>query len=190
VSKKKNIAVFLLSVLWCSVIQADQDASFDARSDLRQGLFGGTHIRASKAPVITATAARALLTYQKVQSLSSSVIVGSRILQAQELGGVILPDGDEVRGHLSTSVNQDAWLYRITYRSTDIKGKPTTLSGLVAVPMVNGKPGDATGGFVIYMHSTTSQRLNASGDRSIEAYSAISNLAGEKWVLVMPDYLG
>jgi len=85
---------------------------------------------------------------------------------------------------------QDAGLYRITYLSTDLKGRPTTLSGLVVVPLVAGKPGDASGGLVVYMHSTTADRFNAAGDRSVETYAAISNFAGEKWVLTMPDYLG
>ena len=43
---------------------------------------------------------------------------------------------------------------------------------------------------VVYMHSTTADINNASGDRSEEAYGAITAFAGNDWVLAMPDYLG
>lgn len=135
---------------------------------------------------------KVLKTSQLVQTLSQQTMNKARylanlsaILQAQ----IVLPDGNGMNDYIFPNSQNEAWIYRVTYRSKTVKGKPTTLSGLVVVPKNLGG-GDASNGMVVYMHSTTADVNNASGDRSEEAYGAITAFAGEKWVVAMPDYLG
>ena len=192
--KKKKLSVVMLTILYGSLVYAAQPSSISAAQPAIQENLEHQATLNSKAPIVKVEASQALLTYQLVQTLSKTTIFGSRMLEGMNLAksNVILPDpeGSPVADHISLAVSQDAGLYRITYLSTDTKGRPTTLSGLVVVPLVAGKPGDASDGLIVYMHSTTADRANAPGDRSVETYAAIANFAGEKWVLAMPDYLG
>ncbi|MFM8443781.1 MAG: hypothetical protein ACKN9W_10655 [Methylococcus sp.] len=190
---KNKLSILLIALTCGSVAIADQPAGLSASHAAVQEPLSRQGVALNKQPVIKTETAESLLTYQLVQTLSKKTIEEARALEWLELiqNAVILPDGSALAGHVNIEVSQDAWLYRITYASTDLKGRPTTLSGLVVVPMSkDGKPGDARGGLVVYMHATTAQRSNAPGDRSVETYGAITNFAGENWVLTMPDYLG
>lgn len=137
-----------------------------------------------------------LLCAQLVQTLSKDTIGKARLLASVSLGAfggpaVYLPDGSKVVTEYGyTEPTHNVELYRVTYRSKDVNGKSTKLSGLVVVPEPRYNEPGATDGMVVYMHSTTADINNASGDRSEEAYGAITAFAGNDWVLAMPDYLG
>jgi len=174
---------------WMGIYQAAQTAS---NLETPEPVVAPAAIFAkASAKASTAAATPVLLTFQKVQALSQMTIFLGRIAARSTLGKVILPDGTPItEDYADTAPVNDAWLYRVTYRSVDTKGAPTILSGLVVLPAFNGRLIDANDGLVVYMHSTTAQRSNAAGDRSVEAYGAITAFGGEKWVLAMPDYLG
>lgn len=145
-----------------------------------------------------------LLCAQLVQTLSKDTINKARGLANYSVGGsafspestyVYLPNGKRLStpGSVDYSypdATNNVELYRVTYRSKDVNGNSTKLSGLVVVPEPRYNAPGATDGMVVYMHSTTADINNASGDRSEEAYGAITAFAGNDWVLAMPDYLG
>lgn len=190
---KKKLSLLFIAITCGSVAFANQPSGISATQTTIQEPLSRQGVPLSKQPIVKTEAAEVLLTYQLVQTLSKTTIEKSRGLEWLQLrqNQIILPDGSPLADHVSLQVSQDAWLYRITYSSRDLKERPTTLSGLVVVPMLkDGRPGDARGGLVVYTHGTTAQRSNAPGDRSMEAYGAITNFAGENWVLAMPDYLG
>lgn len=139
---------------------------------------------------------RKLLCAQLVQTLSASTIEKARQLadisvSALANNDVALPDGSSLTDDYAypDAIN-NVDLYRVTYRSKDINGLATKLSGLVAIPRpLLGNQG-AKDGMVVYMHATTADINNAPGDRSEEAYGAITAFAGNDWLVAMPDYLG
>ena len=145
--------------------------------------------------------AKRLLCAQLVQTLSKETINKARLLANTSVATdtVYLPTGaplvndSEVPGAVNygfTNATRNVELYRVTYRSKDVNGNATKLSGLVVVPEPRYNEPGAIDGMVVYMHSTTADINNASGDRSEEAYGAITAFAGNDWVLAMPDYLG
>jgi len=88
---------------------------------------------------------------------------------------------------LSTS---DIDLYKITYTSTDLKGAPTTLSGLVALP-TEGAPK----GLVVCCHGTISDNAAAPSrytgdDNKSESQIASVVFGAGGYAVAMPDYLG
>ena len=137
-----------------------------------------------------------LLCAQLVQTLSKDTIKKARGLANFSINpdsgsGVYLPDGTPLVGSYGyPDPTTNVELYRVTYRSKDISGKATKLSGLVVIPEPRYNELGAKDGMVVYMHSTTADINNGSGDRSEEAYGAITAFAGNDWVLAMPDYLG
>lgn len=144
------------------------------------------------------TGTKTLLTSQLVQQLTGSgsltspgTILSARILaQFSGIGSATLPDGSnlsDIMESWGTSPIPDVSLYRITYRSKNPRGRPTKLSGLVAVPEGAGSDPE---GILVYMHATTAQRDNAPGERSEETYGAITAFANPTVILAMPDYLG
>jgi len=81
-------------------------------------------------------------------------------------------------------------LYKVTYRSTDFAGMPTTLSGLVALP-AQGAPK----GLVVFFHGTTSDPEEApsrysGGPAMCEANIATLAFATGGYAVAMPDYIG
>ena len=137
---------------------------------------------------------KALRCSQLVQSLTKDTILKARLLASLSVSSLLLPDGTALGDEYNYGeATQDVNIYRITYKSIKTsgrgKGKPTILSGLVVIPNQRGIV-SAKDGMVVYMHSTTADINNASGDRSEEAYGAITAFAGNDWVVAMPDYLG
>ena len=83
----------------------------------------------------------------------------------------------------------DVKLYKLRYPSTDFKGKPVSLSGLLAYPKGQCK------GLVLYFHGTTADRGNVpsryDGDRDLsEAEYAVMAFASGGYAVAAPDYLG
>ena len=143
---------------------------------------------------------QALLSSQLTQKLTGTgsltrpgtILTARALAQLSGIGDVLLPDGSTLSDHMgdwATGYAPDVSLYRITYRSRDVRGKPAKLSGLVVVPDGSVLGGDPDG-VLLYMHATTAQRSNGPGDRSEEAYGAITAFASAKAVLAMPDYAG
>ena len=128
---------------------------------------------------------RHLLSSTFLQHLDQETIAAARQLVAASLqvDPVSLPDGSELAGF--PAATQGADLYRITYQSVTAAGKPTVVSGLVAVPA-----SDAAGGIVVYMHATTAERHNPPSELPLEAFGALTAFSGNDWVVVLPDYLG
>ena len=171
------------------------------------GDLSGPWLDVYRAPSVSATSSTLPGTiapkknYKGTKVLKSSQLVQTvsrkTISMARQVAGlsffenpVILPDGSSILDFPSFgAAKQDVSLYKITYRSITTRGKPTVLSGLVVIP-TDGTGGDASGGIVVYMHSTTAQRDNAPSDRSEETYGAITAFGGETRIIAMPDYLG
>lgn len=81
-------------------------------------------------------------------------------------------------------------LYKFTYPSRDMRGKSTTLSSLIAVPI-----GIEPRALIAYCHGTQTERSQSpsrfTGHNSVaEAEIAALALATGPYVVVMPDYLG
>ncbi|MBL8554710.1 MAG: alpha/beta hydrolase [Phenylobacterium sp.] len=76
----------------------------------------------------------------------------------------------------------DAW--RILYPSTDSAGRPTQLSGLLALPRA------PAGGLVSWQHGTTTTRTAVPSRLSIDGLSAALVFAGTGRAVVAPDYVG
>ena len=138
--------------------------------------------------------AKVLLSYKLVQKLSGSksIFLARMALTASYVGDAMLPNGSTVAdffGDWGSVVPPDQSLYLVTYKSTDAKDRPATLSGLVVVPDAGGAMPEPVG-ILVFMHATTTQRDNAPGSRSVVTYAAITAFANSKVVLAMPDYLG
>ncbi|WP_295442738.1 hypothetical protein [uncultured Thiodictyon sp.] len=129
--------------------------------------------------------ARYLIASEFLERLTQDTVAAARNLVAAALlvDPVKLPDGSSLTGFAPST--QGADLYRITYHSVDATGKPTVVSGLVAVP----ESGRAAG-LVVYLHATTAERHNAPSDRSLEAWGVLTAFSGNEWVVALPDYLG
>lgn len=83
----------------------------------------------------------------------------------------------------------DVDLYKITYRSTNLKGAKVVLSGLIALPK------EAPRGLVVFNHGTThdlnlSPSRYAGQDNASEAALAVLAFASGGYAVAMPDYLG
>ncbi|MBC7898783.1 MAG: hypothetical protein H7070_01910 [Saprospiraceae bacterium] len=81
-------------------------------------------------------------------------------------------------------------LHKISYRSTDEKGRSVVLTGLVVLPK-----GGAANGMVVFNHGTIFERSMSpsryKGEaNNQEAESAILAFASGGYAIVMPDYLG
>jgi hypothetical protein len=81
-------------------------------------------------------------------------------------------------------------LYRVTYRSTDAKGRNAILSGLVAFPN-QGAPK----GIVVFNHGTTVYNEHMpsrykSSTKGTEPDTAVLAFSSGGYALVMPDYIG
>lgn len=90
---------------------------------------------------------------------------------------------DELPGAIR--VRNDVDLFRLIYW-TQVKGRPTPVSGLVAVPR-----GVAPKGVVVYLHGTTTTRAvspslpgRADGDQEAAVF------AGSGFITLLPDYVG
>lgn len=137
---------------------------------------------------------KVLLSYKLVQKIygEKSIYLARVALAASYVGDAMLPDGSTVAdffGEWGSVAPPDQSLYLITYKSTDAKGRPAKLSGLVVVPDVTEAIPDPEG-VLVFMHATTTQRDNAPGNRSMVTYEAIIAFANSKTVLAMPDYPG
>ncbi|NBS17232.1 MAG: hypothetical protein EBT06_10385 [Gammaproteobacteria bacterium] len=200
----KNLSWFILSIsVLLSASLATSAASGDPRAWLTPYLQTASHA-ANQAQLGSKTiryqGTKSLLTSQLVQQLSGTgslsnpgTILASRIsAQASGAGQGILPDGStmaNVTGAWIQTPIPDVALYSITYKSKDLKGRPTRLSGLVVVPeMVSGQADPES--ILVYMHQTITQREDGPSNRSTEAYAAITAFANGSSVLAMPDYLG
>jgi pimeloyl-ACP methyl ester carboxylesterase len=75
--------------------------------------------------------------------------------------------------------------YRVVYVSSDGRGKPTRLSGLLALP--HGKPAQ---GLVSFQHGTTSDRSEVPSNLSTDGLAAALVFAGNGFAAIAPDYLG
>lgn len=76
--------------------------------------------------------------------------------------------------------------HRLLYRTVDVDGRPTTASGVLALP----RTGDTTG-TVVYEHGTTTYRPDvASTWRDPYTYAPILMYASAGFASVAPDYLG
>jgi len=95
----------------------------------------------------------------------------------------------EVFGESLPAASQSVDLYKISYRSKNLKGARVVLSGLVALPK------EAPKGLVIYNHGTTTD-LALSPSRytgkldGTEAALATLVFASGGYAVAMPDYLG
>lgn len=81
-------------------------------------------------------------------------------------------------------------LYKITYRSTDEKNRPTILTGLLVLPR-----GGAPKGLVLFNHGTIADRKRSPSRftgkaNNSEAQTATLAFASGGYAVVMPDYLG
>lgn len=125
-----------------------------------------------------------LLTSQLIARVASSDILQDQQAKTQPYASLPLPGGGTLGGY--NPPNQGADLYRVHYRSTNVRGEPTLVSGLVALPAES-----MTGGIVVYTHATqVSQSAGAPSKPSVEACSMITALAGKERIVAMPDYLG
>ena len=75
--------------------------------------------------------------------------------------------------------------YRIIYPSTDEKGRPIRLSGLLALPH-----GSAPRGLVSFQHGTTSDRDEVPSNLSTDGLAAAILFAGNGYAAIAPDYTG
>jgi len=88
-------------------------------------------------------------------------------------------------------IRSGATLYKVRYRSTDVKGNPVTLSGLVVFPDQK-----IPLGMIVYMHGTTSVYKDVPsncGPGSVwspESWNAVLAYATGGYEMVAPDYLG
>ncbi len=80
--------------------------------------------------------------------------------------------------------------YKISYLSTDFRGAPTTLTGLLLIPKTG-----APSGLIVYFHGTTSDRRFSpsryrgwNSNLEIDAVAAAFATAG--YAVAVPDYLG
>ena len=99
---------------------------------------------------------QALLSSQLTQKLTGTgsltrpgtILTARALAQLSGIGDVLLPDGSTLSDHMgdwATGYVPDVSLYRITYRSRDVRGKPAKLSGLVVVPDASVLGGDPDG---------------------------------------------
>jgi pimeloyl-ACP methyl ester carboxylesterase len=75
--------------------------------------------------------------------------------------------------------------YRVIYVSRDETGKPTPLSGLLALPR-----GVAPKGLVSFQHGTTSDREAVPSNLSTDGLAAAILFAGHGYATIAPDYVG
>jgi|HubBroStandDraft_6_1064221.scaffolds.fasta_scaffold112149_2 hypothetical protein len=75
--------------------------------------------------------------------------------------------------------------YRVVYASSDEKGKPIALSGLLALPH-----GVAARGLVSFQHGTTSSRDFVPSKLSTDGLAAAIVFAGNGYAAIAPDYVG
>jgi pimeloyl-ACP methyl ester carboxylesterase len=75
--------------------------------------------------------------------------------------------------------------YRVTYPSTDEKGRAIELSGLLALPR-----GKAALGVVSFQHGTTSDRDFVPSNLSTDGLAAAILFAGNGYATLAPDYIG
>src|SRR3974390_2251910 len=82
-------------------------------------------------------------------------------------------------------IANDIDCYRIVYSSTDEKGRPIKLSGLLALPR------DRTPkGLVSFQHGTTSNRELVPSNLSTDGLAAAIVFAGNGYAAIAPDYVG
>ena len=178
---KKLYLILIIGLDLCSMAAAGADKS------PRAPAYVGTAAAMAKgaAPPRTYQDTRHLLSSSFLQRLDKETVAAARQLVATSLqvDPVRLPDGSDLAG--LTVATQGADLYRITYQSVNAAGKPTIVSGLVAVP-----ESDAAAGLVVYMHATTAERHNPPSSLSLEAFGALTAFSGNEWVVALPDYLG
>lgn len=83
-------------------------------------------------------------------------------------------------------VRDGADIYRIVYW-TELKGRPTRASGLVAIPRTGG----ASRGVVLYLHGTTTTRaLSPSRPDRADGDQEAAVFAGAGYLTALPDYVG
>lgn len=121
---------------------------------------------------------------QLIANVASSDILSDQKTKTGPFQGFPLPNGQTLGTY--TPPNQGVDLYRVNYLSTDLKGQPTELSGLVVFPQ-----GGMDGGLIVYDHATQiSQTGGAPSFPSGEACIVITAMGGKGRVIAMPDYLG
>ena len=84
-----------------------------------------------------------------------------------------------------TTFDQGAYAYKVTYRTKDLEGNVTTVSGLLALPE------DLTKRYPLacYQHGTAGTKESVPSRLELDARIAVS-LAGKGYVTVAPDLLG
>jgi pimeloyl-ACP methyl ester carboxylesterase len=83
------------------------------------------------------------------------------------------------------SADQTIDCYRVLYPSTGPDGKPTRLSGLLALPH-----GTAPRGLVSFQHGTTSDREDVPSNLNTDGLAAAILFAGNGYAVIAPDYAG
>jgi len=84
----------------------------------------------------------------------------------------------------------DVEIYKITYPSQDMQGKPATLTGLLMLPQ-----GDAAKGLVLYCHASIFARdfspsRYTGNNFTSEAGAAMLSFCSGGYAVAMPDYIG
>lgn len=131
------------------------------------------HVAAAHRPALAASASRGrLLWAEHLRNLTAAQT--RRLLETAEFDGSGVRDG--VR------------LYRLVYATADPSGRPTTASGLLALPRTRAR----TFTPVAYTHGTTSYRLDAPSSLPTDEFSAAPAItyAAAGYAAVAPDYLG
>ncbi len=121
---------------------------------------------------------------QLISNVTASAIQQDQTLKTQPYLNLPLPDGSSLGTYNSPQQGVD--LYRIHYRSTNVSGQDTLVSGLVALPQES-----MSGGIIVYDHATqVSQQSGAPSAPSGEACIIVTAMAGKDRIVAMPDYLG
>lgn len=80
--------------------------------------------------------------------------------------------------------------YKVTYASTNFKGAPTTVTGLLLIPKAG-----APKGLIVYFHGTTSDRRFSPSryhgwNSNLEVDAVAADFATAGYAVAVPDYLG
>jgi pimeloyl-ACP methyl ester carboxylesterase len=121
---------------------------------------------------------------------------GQALLSSKQIGTM---SAASVNSRLSTTFGAEHGLppastpialHKITYRTPDVNGRNTVVSGLVALPLAG-----APKGLVVYSHGTTADRNNVPSrytgvPKPSEAEFAVLAFASGGYAVALPDFLG
>lgn len=125
-----------------------------------------------------------------------TISVSGQGLVSSRLNGIVAPAA--INSRMKTTfgasdlpaATEAVNLYKITYRTPDVNGRNTIVSGLVALPQ-----GGAPNGLVVFNHGTTADRNNVpsrytGAAKPGETETAILAFASGGYAVALPDYLG